>query len=250
MQDNFDLKGYLRRGNKLLNENLGGYINLTPINELEGQKPPFGMPETDQENPWMEEVDGTDAYSMGLWKCYYDYPGILVWSYDDVPFDQLVVYATPGWDADGTTPVQVDVDGVTKDMTEVDGSRFASFQEYAQAMKVVLDAVEEEYVTKQGVKEKEDLGGWDGDGKHNQYDGEYDGHAGPAITSELEKPEKIYQDDEEDDSANMSNIDMMYSLFELQLQKLVHEIIDEGFEPDDAAQFLRDYADHLDKGGF
>jgi len=34
MQDNFDLKKYLRYGNKLLNENIGGYFDLKPINRL------------------------------------------------------------------------------------------------------------------------------------------------------------------------------------------------------------------------
>jgi hypothetical protein len=209
MQDNFDLKGYLRNDNKLLNESMAFYTDLKPINELEGQKPPFGMPET---------------YSMGLWKCYYDYPGILVWSYDDVPFDELVVYATPGWDADGTTPVQVDVDGVTKDMTEVDGSRFASFQEYAQAMKVVLDAVEEEYVTKKGMKE--------GD----QYDGVYDGHSGPAITSELEKPEKIYADDTDRYDANY---DRIFDLGGDQIEQGIISLLDDGFEPEDIIEFCK-----------
>mgnify|MGYP003654588336 CR=1 FL=1 len=35
MQDNFDLKGYLRHGNKLLNENIGGYVDLMPLREEE-----------------------------------------------------------------------------------------------------------------------------------------------------------------------------------------------------------------------
>ena len=35
MQDNFDLKGYLRHGNKLLNEGIGGYFDLAPLREEE-----------------------------------------------------------------------------------------------------------------------------------------------------------------------------------------------------------------------
>ena len=34
MQDNFNLAKYLRHGNKLLNENIGGYVDLKPINRL------------------------------------------------------------------------------------------------------------------------------------------------------------------------------------------------------------------------
>lgn len=33
MQDNFDLKKYLRHGNKLLNESIGGYVDLMPLRE-------------------------------------------------------------------------------------------------------------------------------------------------------------------------------------------------------------------------
>jgi hypothetical protein len=67
--------------------------------------------------------------------------------------------------------------------------------------------------------------------------------------NELEKPEKIYADDQGDSKDN-SNFDEMLERYELQLQRLVVHIIDEGYEPEDAAQFLRDYADHIDNGGF
>ena len=43
--------------------------------------------------------------------------------------------------------------------------------------------------------DSEDDKGWDGDGKNDQYDGEYDDESGPAITNELEKPEQIYTND-------------------------------------------------------
>jgi len=58
------------------------------------------------------------------------------------------------------------------------------------------------YVDLKPLKEadKEDLGGWDGDGKHDQYDGKYDAEHGPAITNELEKPEQIYTNDWMNDS--------------------------------------------------
>ena len=42
MQDNFDLAKYLRHGNKLLNENIGGYVDLKPINRL-SELNDFGM---------------------------------------------------------------------------------------------------------------------------------------------------------------------------------------------------------------
>jgi hypothetical protein len=42
MQDNFNLAKYLRHGNKLLNENIGGYVDLKPINRL-SELNDFGM---------------------------------------------------------------------------------------------------------------------------------------------------------------------------------------------------------------
>lgn len=58
------------------------------------------------------------------------------------------------------------------------------------------------YVDLHPLKEanKEDLGGWDGDGKNDQYDGKYDDESGPAITNELEKPEQIYTNEWMNDS--------------------------------------------------
>jgi hypothetical protein len=50
----------------------------------------------------------------------------------------------------------------------------------------------------------EDDKGWsvsgDGDGKNDQYDGEYDDESGPAMANELEKPEQIYTNDWMNDS--------------------------------------------------
>jgi hypothetical protein len=182
MQDNFDLTGYLRKNNKLLNENIGGYVDLKPVKEADGDKP-MGMPETDADNPWMEEVDGTEAYTVGDWKCYYDYPGILIWSYKDVPFDQLAVYATPGFDGKDVTPIQVEINNETFDNETLSKGTFANFREYAAAMKNYLDQAAANF---EGVDEGEDLGGWDGDGQHDQYDGEYDGETGPAIVDETD----------------------------------------------------------------
>lgn len=49
MQDNFDLKGYLRHGNKLLNEGIGGYFDLKGINNLSELKD-LGNMEEDEDS--------------------------------------------------------------------------------------------------------------------------------------------------------------------------------------------------------
>jgi hypothetical protein len=144
MSDNFNLSKFLRK-NPLLNENIGGYVDLKPINELGGDTP-FGMPDTSEENSWMGEVDGTENYSIGEWKCYYDYPGVLAWSYGDTPFDELAVYATPNFDTDNQTPIQIDVNGDSVENMMVPKGVFADFNEYAEAMSPYLDKIESKYV--------------------------------------------------------------------------------------------------------
>jgi len=57
MQDNFDLKQYLRHGNKLLNENIGGYVDLKPINRL-SELNDFGMTQEDTDSMSLEELMG------------------------------------------------------------------------------------------------------------------------------------------------------------------------------------------------
>ena len=90
----------------------------------------------------MEDVDGTDAYKVGNWTCYYDHPGILVWSYGDTPLSELAVYATPNFDGDDTTPIQIAMNGENRDMMAIDKGIFADFNEYARAMKPYFDTVE------------------------------------------------------------------------------------------------------------
>jgi hypothetical protein len=143
----FNFNQYLKN-NPLLKESsgYGNYTRRENMLEIEG---------SDSTNPWMEDVDGTDAYTMGEWKCYYDYPGYLVWSYGDKSFDELAVYATPNFDTDGKTPIQVDVDNATVDNQSLKVGTFSSFQEYASAMKPVLDAIEKKY-TNGAMQEDQD----------------------------------------------------------------------------------------------
>ena len=133
----FNYDSYMKN-NPLLKETDGYGSYKNPEKMLEDDS-------TESANPWMEEVDGTDAFSMGEWKCYYDYPGYLVWSYGDKSFDELAVYATPNFDTDNKTPIQVDIDNATVDNHSLKVGTFSSFQEYAAAMKPVLDAIEKKY---------------------------------------------------------------------------------------------------------
>jgi hypothetical protein len=116
-------------------DGLGGELDRdmdVSMNEVEGE-----------ENAWMEDVDGTEAYTVGNWKCYHDHPGVLVWSYKDIPFSKLAVYATPNYDGDDTTPIQIDVNGQNEDMMALNQGIFADFNEYAKAMMPYLNRIED-----------------------------------------------------------------------------------------------------------
>lgn len=164
-----------------------------PVSEVGGE----------DENLWMKDVDGTDAYKVGNWTCYYDYPGVLVWSYGRVPFSKLAVYATPNWEDDGTTPIQIDIDEETQDQMTLKQSEFVDFNEYATAMKPYLSRIEDLESNWGSLAPSEDL-------------------------AELEKPENIYADDQEqfDDTR-------MMDLGGDQIEQGIISLLDDGFEPED-----------------
>lgn len=142
----FNFNKYLRN-NPLLKET-SGYGNYTQ---------PEKMLESDEEeNPWMGNVDGTEAYTIGEWKCYYDHPGVLVWSYGDIPFEKFLVYATPAWEDPNVTPIQVDVDQETVGTMSLPQGMFADFSEYADAMQPKLQQIERDHKDDISVSMNED----------------------------------------------------------------------------------------------
>lgn len=105
------------------------------------EKTEESIDEAQEENPWMQDIDGTEAYKVGDWTCHYVYPGILLWSHLDTPLENLSVAATPNFDGDGTTPIQLDVNETTQWEETINKSEFADFNEYAAAVKPYLDEI-------------------------------------------------------------------------------------------------------------
>jgi hypothetical protein len=64
MQDNFDLKKYLRHGNKLLNENIGGYVDLRPINGLNEAAMGDDMVTIDLDMAWDDDQAAQAAFDQ------------------------------------------------------------------------------------------------------------------------------------------------------------------------------------------
>lgn len=218
MQDNFNLAKYLRHGNKLLNENIGGYFDLKPLKEMD-----FNEMDSTEDGVFSITLD--TATDLNKIKMYAKSKGI------------SVNVVNPEGPAGGWPEVEY-----TGSKEALEGFIDKFFPQDADDTKSEIMPVDG------NMNELNDLGMTEEDKQDDMSLEELMGNA--MEIEELEKPEKIYADDEQDDSANMSTYDYMASQYELQLQKIVTEIINDGFEPEDAAQFLRDYADHLDKGGF
>jgi hypothetical protein len=198
------------------------------VEEADG--PPFGMPDKSEDNPWMDEVDGTDAYQFGNWTCYYDYPGVLAWSYKDVPLNKLAVYATPNFDGDDTTPIQIDVDGDNDDMMALNQGIFANFNEYAKAMKPYLDRIENLESNWGSLAPSNDS--MDTDDSVNPF---------PSIMKEKEDSvifDKGWQYDDDEDE--VSNDDRFADLGGDQIKSAIKSLMDDGFDTREIAQFVVD----------
>lgn len=214
--ENFDLKGWMKANNqgpykmfesfegkknkKKLNEGIGGYVDMKPVNEADSMI--FGKDWQYRDNDWMEDVDGTEAYKVGEWTCYYDHPGTLVWTYGDKTLDELAVYATPGYDEEGVTTIQVDKNGETVDTKTIDQGFFDSFDEYAEAVLPHLKDIQR----------------------------------GEAL-DELEKPEKIYAD-EDDENSYLNRDTRMMALGGEQIKTGIEDLLDKGYEQDEVLDFL------------
>ena len=205
------------------------FDQVDPVEEANG---PFGMPDRNEDNPWMSDVDGTDAYKVGDWTCYYDYPGVLIWSYGDKSFDELAVYATPNYNGDDTTPIQIDVDGENEDMMAIDKGIFADFNEYARDMKPYLDMVERMLSNQESPVAK----GMNDDDSENPF---------PSIMKE--KKDSVifdkgwqYDDDDVDAEDDMDPDTRFADLGGDQIKTAIKSLIDDGFDSREIAQFVVD----------
>jgi hypothetical protein len=205
------------------------FDQVDPVEEANG---PFGMPDKNEDNPWMSDVDGTDAYKVGDWTCYYDYPGVLIWSYGDKSFNELAVYATPNYNGDDTTPIQIDVDGENEDMMAIDKGIFADFNEYARDMKPYLDMVERMLSNQESPVAK----GMNDDDSENPF---------PSIMKE-KKDSMIfdkgwqYDDDDVDAEDDMDSDTRFADLGGDQIKTAIKSLMDDGFDSREIAQFVVD----------
>lgn len=219
----FDYKKYIQENR------LGPYsrdkAKTGLINEEYGAEESYATEEEsvgiDEENPWMKEVDGTEAYGVGDFTCNYVHPGILIWSYGNVPISKLAVAATPNFDGDGTTPIQLDVDQKTEFETTLNKSEFADFNEYAAAVKPYLDKISSH-------------------GYVSSMAGNY-----PSDVSEAPKPpapEDVHEPEEESEY-----FDRMWHVAGDDLKKVIDNLRSSGVDDEDIKQLMLTAVDLYDQ---
>jgi hypothetical protein len=197
MQDNFNLAKYLRQGNKLLNENIGGYVDLKPINHL-------------------SEDSQTDTYGV------------------DNENDVVTIDLDMAWDDDAAAQAAFDQYGIEVQPT---GGNPGTFEVTGRKGDVLAYLKSEYY-------------GMDDQDIATFYPELLDGGANDSMSleelmgtameiEELEKPEKIYADDEE----KYDNQDRMFDLGGQQIEQGIIDLLDDGFEADEVLEMCKMFID-------
>jgi hypothetical protein len=203
MQDNFNLAKYLRQGNKLLNENIGGYVDLKPINSL-------------------NEDDQTDTYGV------------------DNENDVVTIDLDMAWDDDVAAQAAFDQYGIEVQPT---GGNPGTF-EVTGRKEDVLAYLKSEYY------------GMDDQDIATFYPELLEGGANDSMSleqlmgtsmeiEELEKPEKIYADDDEEFGSYQ---DRIMGLGGDKIENGIMSLLDDGFEPEDVMDFCKMIIDAHSQG--
>lgn len=171
MQDNFDLKGYLRKGNKLLNEGIGGYFDLMPLREEENDVTTIEL-----DMAWDSSNPEEDAAAKAA-------------------FDQFGIEVSDETGRPGT----YEVTGRKEDILAYLKSEFYGMDE---------EAIKQYYP--------------------ELLDGEM---------TELEKPEKIYADDDSDEFGSYQ--DRIMGLGGDRIESGIISLLDDGFEAEDVMDFCK-----------
>ena len=142
MADNFNLSKFIRN-NPLLNESIGGYRDIKPMEEMDYE---LEKPELIYNEDWIN--NSVDGKKIGNWSCYYeDNMGVLYWIHDNILSEDITVYATPNWDgAKGiAVEVQVNYGDHLVDHATIGDPSYPDFESYAQDIAPFLKKVEDKY---------------------------------------------------------------------------------------------------------
>jgi hypothetical protein len=216
MQNNFDLKGYLRN-NKLLNESLGGYVDLKPMKEMDLDSFVGAQKDTaDFQGQFKQDIKTViDHIKDGYGVIGSDYVQQAWEAFSDIPFD--------------TVEDEVFAELLANDV--VQDTRAGQDLGYDSTDSVIFD--------KGWQYDDDDINEMESD--DDQYDGVYDAKSGPAIVNELKKPENIYADEE--DSIEYDSSDRMMDLGGQNIEQNIISLIDDGFDPEDVLEMCKMFID-------
>jgi hypothetical protein len=200
MQDNFNLAKYLRQGNKLLNENIGGYVDLRPINSLN------------------EAPMGDDVMTIEL-DMAWDFVNPEEDAAAKAAFDQ---YGIEVKETDGN-PGTFEVTGRKKDILAYLKSEFYGM-EYVDIATYYPELLDDDANDSMSLEEL----------------------MGTAMEiEELEKPEQIYADDDEEFGSYQ---DRIMGLGGDKIENGIISLLDDGFEPEDVMDFCKMIIDAHSQG--
>ena len=115
------------------------FDQVQPVSELE-------KPEQIYSNDWM--TDDIDGKKVGNWTCYYEEPqGVIYWIHDQINSEDIVVYATPGWDGAPGIACETSVEHgeANVDHDTIGENSYPDFESYAEDMIPYLKMVEDKY---------------------------------------------------------------------------------------------------------
>jgi hypothetical protein len=115
------------------------FDQVQSVSELE-------KPEQIYSNDWMD--DSIDGKKVGNWTCYYEYPShVIYWIHDQINSEDVVVYATPGWDGAPGIACETSVEHgeATIDHETIGENSYPDFESYAQDVAPYLKKVQDKY---------------------------------------------------------------------------------------------------------
>lgn len=184
----------------------GGY-ELNPVKEAKGYIQEIQM---EGENPWLD--DSIDGKKIGNWVANYDDQMGTVYL-EHPMIEDIIVYATPGWEGIEGIALAISEDGEEKPWNEdgiVPGSKssYESFEEYAADMVDVLNDIEFELTINQMIEGIEKGAGWIDpdyvqDTWENSSDIPFDSVASEIYTRLIDAGLLFYPDEDEPLEAGM-----------------------------------------------
>jgi hypothetical protein len=169
MAENFNIAKFLKENALGSYGILGKYVDLQPLKEAnkeseynDGEDNQYDgkyddesgpamaneleKPEQIYTNDWMN--DSIEGKKVGAWTCYYDeQQDVIYWLHDKINSEDVVVYATPGWDGAKGIACETSREGgeAITDHETIGDNSYPDFESYANDVTPYLNKIEKKY---------------------------------------------------------------------------------------------------------